>query len=264
MKTKKRDQKAKAQCQCDPNCRSQPLPGSPFCAVHQRSCPRRSPLTGYEPKYDPAYYNGTRRVRESHNCFAYAFNHVEMPPEAECNEESCVTPFHQPGRKSGYPKWSKSHGKRCPDLLARLKADVPELRTAGFTQRCPAGTSKIALVIAPDKCGNQLERKRPCPEAKNGDYHFYRQDSNGFWSHKPGATAVTNKDAEGRPIYDPALASRDYGDRLNYKWFCSYLCAPKRGRLTFKRGGKGRRPSRVGRSRRLIRASRARRAPTSL
>lgn len=227
----------KAKCQCDPSCRRHPLPGSPFCVAHSKSCPRISPMTGYEPKYDPVRYNGTRKVRESHNCFAYSFDHIEMPPDSECNEEACATPFHQPGRKSGYPKWSKSMGKRCPDLLARLKADIPDLSTAAFTQRCPKGTSKIALVIAPDKCGNALTRKKPCPDTRTGDYHFYRQDSNGFWSHKPGGTAVTDRDADGRRIYDPALANRAYGDRLNYKWFCSYLCAPKTRRLKFKRGG---------------------------
>jgi hypothetical protein len=227
----------KGKCQCTPSCRRKPLPGSPFCKVHSRFCPRKSPLTGFEPVYQPLKYNGTRRIRDSHNCFAYAFDHVELPPESECNETQCSTPFHQPGRKSGYPKWHKTRGKRCPDLLARLRADIPGIRTAKFEEKCPTGTSKIALVIAPDKCGNGVTRRRKCKSLKNGDYHFYRQDSNGMWSHKPGSTAVTPLDATGRPIYDPAIASRDYGSRLNYKYFCSYLCAPKK-KLTFKRGGR--------------------------
>jgi len=176
-------------------------------------------------------------MRESHNCFAYAFDHVEIPPDSECNEDECNTPFHQPGRKSGFPRWSETKGKRCPDLIARLKADIPGLKTIGFTDKCPAGTSKIALGIAPDNCGNEMVKRKPCPSSRNGDYHFWRQDSNGMWSHKPGGTAVTNLDASGRPIYDPALADRNYGNRLNYKFLCTYLCAPKRQKLTFKRGG---------------------------
>lgn len=178
-------------------------------------------------------------MRESHNCFAYAFDHVEIPPDSECNEDECNTPFHQPGRKSGFPRWSETKGKRCPDLIARLKADIPGLKTIGFTDKCPPGTSKIALGIAPDNCGNEMIKRKPCPSSRNGDYHFWRQDSNGMWSHKPGGTAVTNLDASGRPIYDPAIADRNYGDRLNYKFLCTYMCAPRRQKLTFKRGGKG-------------------------
>lgn len=212
----------KARCQCSKSCRNTPLPNSPFCKEHMRFCPRVSPLSGYEPEYNPDKYNKTRRMRESHNCFAYAFDHVQLPPEDKCNEESCSIPFHQPGRASGYPKWSKVKGKRCPDILARLKGDVPNLKTTTFEKRCPANTSKIALVVDEDE-----------------DYHFYRQDSNGYWSHKPGATHVTNTDATGRPIYDPELASRDYKkSNLNYDKFCAFMCAPKGKKLHFKRGGK--------------------------
>lgn len=211
------------QCQCMPSCHGVPLPGQPFCKKHMHYCPRKAPLTGNEPLYNPDIYNRTRRIRDSHNCFAYAFNHIEVPPETECNETTCITPFHQPGRKSGFPKWSKVKGKRCPDLMARLYADVPGLTRSTFTRKCPKGSSKIALVVDPQE-----------------DYHFYRQDKDGFWSHKPGGTAVKRTDATGRIIYDPALASRNYtrrNNRLNYKEFCGYLCAPRR-KHTFKRGGK--------------------------
>lgn len=211
-----------SRCQCLPTCKNPPLENSPFCKEHLRFCPRKSPLTGYEPDYNPNRYNDTRRVRESHNCFAYAFNHMDVPSLDKCDEKTCSVPFHQPGRASGYPKWSKVKGKRCPDLIARLKGDVKGLKMINFTRKCPSGTSKIGLVADEDQ-----------------DYHFYRQDSNGMWSHKPGATRVTNLDADGRPIYDPALASRKYKKSgLNYDRFCSYLCAPKDRKLHFKRGGK--------------------------
>lgn len=212
----------RGRCQCLPTCKNPPLDNSPFCKEHLHFCPRISPLTGYEPEYNPSKYNNTRRMRESHNCFAYAFDHVEVPSLNKCNEDSCSIPFHQPGRASGYPKWSKVKGKRCPDLLSRLKGDVRGLKTIGFDKKCPGKTSKIALVVDEDQ-----------------DYHFYRQDSNGMWSHKPGATRVTNLDATGRPIYDPALSSRQYDKSgLDYDRFCSYLCAPKDRKLSFKRGGK--------------------------
>ena len=35
------------------------------------------------------------------------------------------------------------------------------------------------------------------------DYHWYRQNSDGTWSHKPGITRVRNYDINGNIIYDP-------------------------------------------------------------
>lgn len=212
--------KKKAQCQCMASCPHPPLEHSPFCAKHQSYCPRRSPLSGQEPEFNPDIYNKHRGKRESLNCFAYAFDWQHLPKS--CSKQVCSAPFPQPGRASGYPKWSKVKGKRCPDLIARLVGDVPDLKMTTFEGKCPKKSSKIALVVDEDE-----------------DYHFYRQDSNGFWSHKPGATEVTHLDATKRPIYDPQLASRQYThSNLNYDQFCSYLCAPKGKRLHFKRGGK--------------------------
>ena len=213
-----------SRCQCMSGCKLPPEKDKPFCKKHATHCPVRSPMSGWEPVYAPHVYNKTRRMRESHNCFAYAFNHMELPPENECNEKQCTTAFHQPGRRAGFPRWNEIQGKRCPDLLARLFAEVPGLSKTTFTQRCPKGKSKIAYVVDPQE-----------------DYHFYRQDRDGWWSHKPGATPVKRTDATGRVIYNPELASRNYtdkGSRLDYKYFCGYLCAPRNKELNFKRGGK--------------------------
>lgn len=211
-----------AQCQCDPSCKNPPLPNSPFCKKHIRYCPRRAPLSGYEPQFNPDRYNQHKGIKESHNCFAYAFDHIQMPKKLNCTDNSCPIPFPQPGRASGYPKWSKTNGKRCPDIVSRIKGDVPGSRMSTFTEKCPKGMRKIAPVVDEDQ-----------------DYHFYRQDSNAYWSHKPGATDVTHLDNTKRPIYDPKLASRHNPDSgLNYNEFCGYMCIPTRKKYRFKRGGK--------------------------
>lgn len=213
----------KARCQCLRTCKNKPLPGAAYCAKHTQFCPRKAPLSGYEIPYNPDRFNKTRRIRESHNCFAYAFDHIELPPESECNEQFCTTPFHQPGRKSGYPKWSKVKGKRCSDLVARLFADVPGIRISSFTQKCPKGYRKIKIITD-----------------KDNDYHVLRQDAiDGKFSHKPGGTHVTRKDALGHDIADVDLASFDYrhkGSNLNYNYRCPYLCIPVKP-YKFKRGG---------------------------
>jgi len=214
--------KTDARCQCTSSCKKPPLDNSPFCKDHIKFCSHRSPLSGYEPEFQPDLYNKRKGLKEALNCFAYAFDYRRLPKRDNCTEESCPVPFPQPGRASGYPKWSKVHGKRCPDLMGRLFGDVPGIKPITFDKKCPKNHSKIALVVDEDK-----------------DYHFYRHDSNGYWSHKPGATDVTHIDATGRPIYNPELASRLYPDSgLHYDQFCSYMCAPKHKKLHFKRGGK--------------------------
>jgi len=178
-------------------------------------------------------------MRESHNCFAYAFDYVDIPDETICSEKKCDVPFHQPGYASGYPKWDKIRTKRCAELLARLRGDIPGLiAPVTFERKCPKGTSKIALMKT----------------LRNKDYHFAREDSNGFWSHKPGGTEVTNLDASDRPIARPDLADWDYckkGSDLNYSIFCAYMCVPRTKKSPLRRGG-----TRRGRSRKRTRRNR--------
>lgn len=198
-----------------------------MCKNHLHNCPRRSPLSGWEPKYEPDRWNSRKELRETHNCFAYAMN-VQDPKQVEAclADENCNVPFHQPGSVSGHPRFSTKKSKTCPDMIARLLGDNPSMKMTTFTEKCPPHTSKIALVVDADE-----------------DYHFYRQDSNGMWSHKPGGTAVTNLDAAGNEIYDPQIADRNYDDdnsNLNYDSFCAYMCVPRDKPLHMKVGGKSR------------------------
>jgi hypothetical protein len=209
-------------CQCDPECREPPLKGSPFCERHQRHCSRVSPTTGDELLFDPAIWNQHNGVREAHNCFAYAYGFLDMPNTPKCTNEKCPISFPQPGRAAGYPKWSKVKGKRCPDVIARALGDVPGSKHATFREQCKKGMRKVAFVVDPKE-----------------DYHVYRQDKNGYWSHKPGGTDVTSVDASKRPIYDPQLASRTYPDSgLDYRHFCGYMCIPSKKHRLRRSGGK--------------------------
>lgn len=152
--------------------------------------------------------------------------HDPKQVEACKKDPNCNVPFHQPGSVSGYPRFSTEARKTCPNMIARLLGDNPSLKMSTFEQKCPAHTSKIALVVDP-----------------NEDYHFYRQDTNGLWSHKPGGMPVTNLDASKKKIHDPALANRNYkeeGSDLDYDTFCGYLCVPRDRTLFIKTGGSAR------------------------
>ena len=54
------------------------------------------------------------------------------------------------------------------------------------------------------------------------DFHWYRKNAEGFWSHKPGGTAVRNIDNSGVIIHDPETC-----DRGGYTEFCGYRYCPK-------------------------------------
>ncbi len=183
-------------------------------------CPIKSPLTGAEPEYRPEDYNGDKAIQHSHNCYAYSLNVRDAEKIKECREKGNCR-FHVPGKKQGnHPDFRGQMGKTCGDVMGRTMVDLPGSSLTNFQSRCKPGFSKIAVVV---------DKKR--------DLHYYRQDKNGWWSHKPGGTAVTNLDAAGAHIYRPDLASRYYPKEsaedtgLNYSSFCSYMCVPRDGSI---------------------------------
>ena len=213
-----------SQCQCDINCMRRALPKKAFCSVHANSCNRKSPLSGWEPQYDPSIWNMYVAIKETHNCFSYAMNVFDKKQIAKCHgKKECNAPFHQPGASAGYDKFSDSKPKTCPNMVARILGDNPTISITDFTTKCPPGNSKIALIID-----------------ESDDYHFLRQDSSKYWSHKPGGQRVTRIDAKGHTIWDPKLANYDYtltGGKLKYDIFCSYMCVPRNRPLFLRVGG---------------------------
>jgi len=207
-------------CQCDPQCTNKPLPNLPFCKKHMSKCTRKAIPSESTPPYQPELFNKHEGVQRSLNCYAYAMGYRRLPKS--CTLNVCDETYPQPGRTSGYPDWSKVKGKRCPDILARIMGDIPAAKMSTFTAKCPRKSRKIAVVADAGQ-----------------DYHFYRQDADGYWSHKPGATKVTRLDTSGRPIYDPFLAERDNKvSNLNYKHFCGYMCIPSdKNKIKLRRGG---------------------------
>ncbi len=145
------------------------------------TCPRCRAADA--PVYNPSIWN-TPTVQPFNNCYNYA------------NDQMTNT-FAQPGRAHGTPIASLM----CP--AAQLSAVADGLvSTANFTGPLAVGQGwYVALVIWP---GN--------------DYHWYRQDKVGCWSHKPGSTAARNTDNSGSAIVDPQTCNRG-----PYTDFCTYM-----------------------------------------
>lgn len=166
-----------------------------------------SPLSGSEPKYEPKKWNDNNRIKDSHNCYAYALdqrvgNRYGKP---------------QPGYFAHYgPISSKDYGD-CSKFYERLHKDNPTMYVEKFDTPCRKGFYKSFITVA---------NKGP-----DTDYHFYRQDSNKYWSHKPGRTAVTNLDASKKLIKNPYLANRKY-PHFNYSKPCFFFCSPHKNSKT--------------------------------
>lgn len=60
--------------------------------------------------------------------------------------------------------------------------------------------------------------------AEHHDFHWYRKDDNGFWSHKNGWNKVSDRDEAGKRITDPREAIN-----ASYPVFGGFFLMPKNG-----------------------------------
>ncbi|HEX2966820.1 MAG TPA: hypothetical protein VHO84_13595 [Syntrophorhabdaceae bacterium] len=162
------------------------------------------------PEYEPLYWNDCGGVcgNKYCSCGAVRCDYCEECGEtcgtAQCNN-NCYNyatnrrtdTFAKPGCGAGFVHNDLS----CSSISAAALADG--LVTTGTHESCSGGKHKVALVVWPGE-----------------DYHWYRLDRNGKWSHKPGKHEVTNVDNSNQAIFNPEKA-----DRGTYIDFCGYFCA---------------------------------------
>ena len=196
-------------------------------------------LTGAEPKYNPDEW-ASPIIEGSHNCYAYFLNDKIPQVKNKCRKlcleknnckekiKECRGLKPQPGNYAfnigRAPEIKREYS--CPKIIDKVLLDNIDYTTGknvihktNFETKCPPNHYKGAVVVHPDKT-----------------YHFYRQDSNGRFSHKQGTLRVENKDSSSKPIYAPHLSDRNYNkdnkiDGINYTDFCTYFCIPKNGFL---------------------------------
>jgi hypothetical protein len=156
-------------------------------------------LTCQAPKYEPQKWNdpwpGSNPdyvcCQGQSNCYSYA-----------CNKHTYPTPA-QPG----YSKGTFTAPADCQGISARAVLDGLVAIPTGVHPAIPVGscTYLAALCVTPS---NVIVR----------DYHWYRKDDNGRWSHKVGPGPVSDVDNAGNLITDPQTA-----DRGPYTVFCGFF-----------------------------------------
>ncbi len=154
-----------------------------------------SDKSGSEPEYNPKIWNENNNIKSTHNCYSYSLGKIRRGLESKA----------QPGYASGF-NHINDEDYNCPEFHKRLTQDVPGSYLEQFDTACRPGFYKIFLMLDPTV-----------------DYHWARMDSNKYWSHKPGASEVTNVDANGNTIKNPLKANWKY-ESLNYRKPCFFAC----------------------------------------
>ncbi len=227
---------------CTPPAKGVPI-GSPVI-----NCPEKAKNKN-RPAYEPAIWNdlGHGIIQDTNNCYAYAMN----SPSGYYLKDSlgnytldrfgrkiAITP--QPGEKSGTPH---SDPVDCPSVSNSVVMDgKPDAIIQA--PRCPF--NKQEQKPPPEKAGYYLvalvETSKPTGYIDkagvyyHNDYHWYRQDEDGSWSHKPGRSEVRNIDSNNNPISNPETAARrtewmkgSQKHALDYDIFCGYFYVKKGG-----------------------------------
>ena len=154
------------------------------------------PITGYEKEYNPQKWDGD--AEDNTVCYNYALNcqtdilgeWLTMLPGSSDPSTANLAPED---------KYTKSEIVKLIEKDAAYYGFYFKETQKNHTYEAPEGAYLVALYVCPGK-----------------SYHWYRQDPDGMWSHKPGGGAVTREDFSGNPIYDPDYANRDLSGDHNY------------------------------------------------
>jgi uncharacterized protein YjdB len=176
------------------------------------------PISGSELPYEPSIWNDNN-VFWYTNCYAYILNN-QCDPVNNYFGYNCTDgePRQQPGEfynenKDDSEPWLSTAGYEYNfDILreAAVKDAIIFDRLFGtnlmFTpiekyETCPDGTYKVALFIKPSTSDGAA------------DYHWYRQNPDGLWSHKRGRWPVINTVdySNNSVIMDPESAASTLG-----------------------------------------------------
>ena len=157
------------------------------------------PKSGSELPYLPYLWNGNNDITLNSNCYLYAINF----PRSSSNPD-----YRDPGSYAnlyfGHTKEGIVEGvlEDCKAFKNNNPLSNAYFAKIGRMEVCPAGCYKVALYI------NQ----------NNNGFHWFRQNSCGYWSQKDGSSSVTAFDDGGNYIVDPQFCE------TSYNYFCGYYC----------------------------------------
>lgn len=206
------------------------------------------PCSGYEEQYNPSAWN-IGNVQPYSNCYNYALNKKininDYPSESDMQADKfcymkignhideTICEYSLPTGSSVYKMEYKSY----EEIVSIVLREMDELGNGsiGKNDVCPVGTYKVALVLdltddpsidddrKPIEINTPVGKQWVPVDIPDYDFHWYRQNSDGTWSHKRGGTQVINQDASGQLIYDPQICDRTYDNGTDYDVFVGYF-----------------------------------------
>lgn len=155
-------------------------------------------------RYEPDVWNEFLRQR-SNNCYNYACNKITFK-------------FAQPGARE-YGPLQEEDEKNCAEYTKRALSDGLKSHDGEKCEEksCPDGHHKVVLLVR-----------------RGVDYHWYRQDIDGTWSHKPAQDEATNKSRipgdDNDTIDNLDEVKKDakipWKEGPGYDEFCGCFCCP--------------------------------------
>jgi hypothetical protein len=158
-------------------------------AAPKPKCPKCNAADA--PAYNPGFWNVPAR-QPYNNCYNYA-------------NDQATNSFAQPGQATGHMYTALTCASVQPAAVSDGLVACPNFHAV----RKRGQGWYVALVIWP---GNE--------------YHWYRQDRVGCWSHKPGSTPARNTDNAGAAITDPQTCNRG-----PYTQFCTYMVTNRKVKI---------------------------------
>lgn len=200
------------------------------------------------PQYEPRLWNNEPFLTST-NCYAYACNSrvghfIGEKPQPGSYDRT--RPLRQLVKTKADPLQfdTADSGKTSPAVRLAIMRDgqaqgidkrlIPIIRQPGEPVTNIPGYYLVALVVA---SGYQVPQF--ADEEYIRDYHWYRQDRDGTWSHKPGHSQATNLDGSDDRIYDPRVCNMtsdfwaNFGNgntlyHIHYEFVMFFYC-PKGG-----------------------------------
>jgi len=158
-------------------------------------CPPLPALWGWNAPPGAGTAHPMNDIQRINRCFNYGIN------------RAAVGERNIPGGDPKPDEWT------CPEVIARLVGDG--IAPAPSADDCDQGQCVIAVRVA-------------LKEDNGGwtDFHVYRRNGDGVWSHKPGGDPARLKADDPESIGDPYYEEDPGICWPGYTEFCGYFCVP--------------------------------------
>lgn len=199
------------------------------------------PRSGYEPDFDTSIW-WQKNIRTTRHCYSYAFNLKNTDPRLETHEDAY---WFQPGQIANILNYNNYYQRTIYEVLENnpsvfidnikddiramlnLSLDTDVFKCLDLNDNLSTNIKDSLGINDPNNfeavCSKDTYKVVLCVDS-DGHMHWYRQDSNGLWSHKNGSDYCTQRDSNGNLIFDPRTCNKIYTDKKgNVTYNCDYI-----------------------------------------